>query len=82
MKGFDSSPRKKILKDSRYLKFYNDEKYAEDLLKKNNYKEAKKIYLRILKSGYKSYDIFFNLGFIEIRENKEAIKAYKSKIIK
>ena len=32
-KGFGSAPKKKFLKDSRYLKFYNDEKYAENLLK-------------------------------------------------
>ena len=25
-KGFGSAPKKKLLKDSRYLKFYNDEK--------------------------------------------------------
>ena len=31
-KGFGSAPKKKFTKDSRYLKFYNDEKYAEDLL--------------------------------------------------
>ena len=75
-KGFGSSQKKKTIKDSRYLKFYNDEKYAADLLKKHNIGEAKKIYLRLLKSGYQSYNIFFNLGFIEIRRknHKEAIK--------
>ena len=75
-KGFGSSNKKKILKDSRYLRFYNDEKYAEDLLKNKNNKEAKNLYLKLLKSGYESYNIFFNLGFIEISEKnyKEAIK--------
>ena len=75
-KGFGSSNKKKILKDSRYLRFYNDEKHAEDLLKNKNNKEAKNLYLKLLKSGYESYNIFFNLGFIEINEKnyKEAIK--------
>ena len=74
-KGFGGSHKKKILKDSRYLKFYNDEKYAEDLLKIKKNKEAKKLYLKLLESGYQSYKIFFNLGFIEISEknHKEAI---------
>ena len=75
-KGFGSVPKKKFLKDSRYLKFYNDEKYAEDLLKNKKYKEAKNLYLSLLKSGYQSYEIFFNLGFIEKNQKnyKEAIK--------
>ena len=75
-KGFGSSNKKKILKDSRYLRFYNDEKYAEDLLKNKNNKEAKNLYLKLLKSGYESYNIFFNLGFIAISEKnyKKAIK--------
>ncbi len=78
-KGFGSSNKKKILKDSRYLRFYNDEKYAEVLLKNKNNKEAKSLYLNLLKSGYESYNIFFNLGFIEITEKnyKEAIKYLK-----
>tara|TARA_B100001093_G_scaffold22651_1_gene20144 strand:+ start:263 stop:2146 length:1884 start_codon:yes stop_codon:yes gene_type:complete len=75
-KGFGSAPKKKILKDSRYLKFYNDEKRAKDLLKNKNTQEAKNLYLKLLKSGYQSYEIFFNLGFIEISEknHKDAIK--------
>ncbi len=75
-KGFGGSRKKKILKDSRYLKFYNDEKYAEDLLKNKKKEEAKNLYLKLLKSGYQNYKIFFNLGFIEISEknHKEAIK--------
>ena len=75
-KGFSSSHKKKNIKDSRYLKFYKYEKYAEDLLKNKNIKEAKNLYLNILKSGYQSYKIFYNLGFIAIGEKKheEAIK--------
>ena len=75
-KGFGSAPKKKFLKDSRYLKFYNDEKYAENLLKNKKYKEAKNLYLNLLKSGYQSYKIFFNLGFIEKNQKnyKEAIQ--------
>ena len=75
-KGFGSAPKKKILKDTRYLKFFNDEKHAQDLLKNKKTQEAKNLYLKLLKSGYQSYEIFFNLGFIEISENnhKEAIK--------
>ena len=75
-KGFGSAPKKKFLKDSRYLKFYNDEKHAEDLLKNKKHKEAKNLYLNLLKSGYQSYKIFFNLGFIEKNQKnyKEAIQ--------
>ena len=73
-KGFGSSNKKKILKDSRYLKFYNDEKYADDLLKNKKNKEAKNLYLKLLKSGYQNYNICFNLGFIEISE-KNHMKA-------
>ncbi len=75
-KGFGSAPKKKFLKDSRYLKFYNDEKYAEDLLKNKKHKEAKNLYLNLLRSGYQSYKIFFNLGFIEKNQKnyKEAIQ--------
>ena len=75
-KGFGSSPKKKFLKDSRYLKFYNDEKYAKDFLKNKKHKEAKNLYLNLLKSGYQSYKIFFNLGFIEKNQKnyKEAIQ--------
>ena len=78
-KGFGSSNKKKILKDSRYLRSYNDEKYAEHLLKNKNNKEAKNLYLKLLKSGYESYKIFFNLGFIELREknHQEAINYLK-----
>ena len=65
-KGFGSSDKKKILKDSRYLKFYNNEKYAEHLFKNKKNKEAKALYLMLLKSGYQSYNIFLNLGFIEL----------------
>ena len=64
-KGFGSSPKKKPLKDSRYLKFYNDVKYAADLLRNKKTKEAKNLYLKLLKSEYESYEIFFNLGLIE-----------------
>ena len=75
-KGFGGLNKKKILKDSRFLKFYNYEKHADHLLKNKNNKEAKTLYLKLLKSGYQSYNIFFNLGFIEINEKnyKEAIK--------
>ena len=69
-KGFGTSPRKKILRDSRYLKFIKDEKYAENLLRNKNSEEAKKIYLKLLENGYQSYNIFLNLGFIEISERK------------
>ena len=64
-KGFGSAPKKKSVKDSRYLKFYNDEKHAADLLRNKKIKEAKNLYLKLLKSEYESYEIFFNLGFIE-----------------
>jgi len=75
-KGFGSAPKKKFQKDSRYLKFYNDEKYAADLLRNKKIKEAKNLYLKLLKSEYQSYEIFFNLGFIEKNQKnyKEAIK--------
>ncbi|MDC3148636.1 tetratricopeptide repeat protein [Prochlorococcus sp. AH-716-I05] len=75
-KGFGSTPNKRFLKDSRYLKFYNDEKYAADLLKNKKIKEAKNIYLNLLKSEYQSYEIFFNLGFIEKNQKnyREAVK--------
>ena len=44
-KGFGSAPKKKILKDTRYLKFFNDEKHAQDLLKNNvlKFKKEKKV---------------------------------------
>ena len=48
-KGFGGSRKKKILKDSRYLKFYNDEKYAEDLLKNKKKEDAKNLYLKAFK---------------------------------
>ncbi len=75
-KGFGSAPKKKFLKDSRYLKFYNDEKYAADLLRNKKIKEAKNLYLKLLKSEYESYEIFYNLGFIEKNQKnyREAIK--------
>ena len=75
-KGFGSAPKKKFQKDSRYLKFYNDEKYAADLLRNKKIKEAKNLYLKLLKSKYQSYEIFFNLGFIEKNQKnyREAIK--------
>ena len=75
-KGFGSAPKKKSLKDSRYLKFYNDEKYAADLLRNKKINEAKNLYLKLLKSDYESYEIFFNLGFIEKNQKnyREAIK--------
>ena len=60
-KGFGNAPKKKILKDTRYLKFYNDEKHAKELLKNKKNLEAKNLYLKLLKSGYQSYEIFFNL---------------------
>ena len=40
-KGFSSSHKKKNIKDSRYLKFYKYEKYAEDLLKNKILKRLK-----------------------------------------
>ena len=75
-KGFGRTPKKKIFKDTRYLKFFNDEKHARDFLKNKKTQEAKNLYLKLLKSGYQSYEIFFNLGFIEISEknHEEAIK--------
>jgi len=76
MKGFDSSPRKKILKDSRYLSFYRDEKYAGNLFKNKKIKEARNLYLKLLKNGYQKSNIFLSLGFIELIEKnyKVAIK--------
>jgi len=44
---------------------------VQDLLKNKKTQEAKNLYLKLLKSGYQSYEIFFNLGFIEISEKKE-----------
>ena len=78
-KGFGSTSKRKFLKDSRYLKFYNDEKYAADLLRNKKINEAKNLYLKLLKSDYESYEIFFNLGFIEKNQKnyKEAIKYLK-----
>ena len=61
-KGFDSSPRKKILKDTRYLKFYNDEKHANTLLRNKNSKEAKKVYLELLKNGFQSLNILLKVA--------------------
>ena len=77
-KGFGSAPKKKFLRDSRYLKFYNDEKHAEKLLKSKNTKAAKTLFLKLLKNGYKSFNIFLSLGFIELNEknHKEAIKYF------
>ena len=74
-KGFGRS-QKKNLKDSRYLKFYNDEKYANDLLKNKNIQKAKNLYLNLLKDGYQSFNTFFNLGLIEISE-KNFVNAIK-----
>ena len=51
-KGFGSAPKKKSLKDSRYLEFYKDEKHAADLLRNKKIKEAKNLYLKLLKSDY------------------------------
>ena len=78
-KGFGNAAKKKILKDTRYLKFYNDEKHAKELLKNKKTLEAKNLYLKLLKSGYQSYEIFFDLGFIEISEknHKQAINYLK-----
>jgi len=77
-KGFGSSPQKKILKDTRYLKFYNEEKNAKTLLKNKKIKEAKNIYLKLVKYGYQSINIFISLGLIEKSEKnyKEAIKYF------
>ena len=75
-KGFGSSSQKKTLKDSRYLKFYNDEKYANTLLRNKNTKEAKNVYIKLLKNGYQSFNIFLSLGFLEKSERnyENAIK--------
>ena len=75
-KGFGLSPQKKILKDTRNLKFYNDEKHAGTLLKNKKTNEAKIAYLKLLKNGYQSFNIYLSLGFIEIsaKNYKEAIK--------
>ena len=75
-KGFGSSSQKKTLKDTRYLKFYNDEKYANTLLRNKNTKEAKKVYIKLLKNGYQSFNIFLSLGFLEKSERnyENAIK--------
>ena len=77
-RGFGNVPQKKNFKDSRYLKFYNVEKHAEKLLKSKNTKEAKALFLKLLKNGYKSFNIFLCLGFIELNEknHKEAIKYF------
>ena len=78
-KGFGSAPKKKISRDTRYLKFFNDEKHAKNLLKNKKNQEAKNAYLKLLKSGYQNYEIFFNLGFIELSERnyKKAINYLK-----
>ena len=66
-KGFGSSNKKKILKDSRYLRFYNDEKYAEDLLKnKNNLLPP--LYGALLKNEA-DVEIFQKIAFMTRREN-------------
>ena len=75
-KGFGSSSQKKTLKDFKYLKFYNDEKYANTLLRNKNTKEAKNVYIKLLKNGYQSFNIFLSLGFLEKSERnyENAIK--------
>lgn len=37
----------------------------------HNYKEASKIYEEAIKEGYKTFDIFYNLGYIYYFENKD-----------
>ena len=75
-KGFGKSSKKKILKDARYLKFYNEEKLAKDLLKNKKIDTAKNIYFKLVQNGYQSFEVFYNLGFISIQEKKyqKAIK--------
>ena len=75
-KGFGRSQKKKIPKDTRYLKFFNEEKKAENLLKNKNITEAKNLYLKLLKYGYQSYKIYLNLGFIE-KSDKNHEKAIR-----
>ena len=74
-KGFGNSSQKKILKDTRYIQFYNYERYAKEFLRNKNIQKAKKIFLNLINSGFKSYETFYSLGIIEIKEKnyKEAI---------
>ncbi len=69
-KGFGDSLKKKTQKESRYLRFYNDEKLANDLLKNNNIESAKKIYINLLENGYKIYGVYFKLGLIFLNQKK------------
>ena len=47
-KGFGDSIKKKSLKDIKYLRFHNDEKIANNLLRNKNTIAAKKIYIKLL----------------------------------
>ena len=69
-KGFGDSIKKKSLKDFKYLRFHNDEKIANNLLRNKNTSAAKKIYIKLLNDGYQNFNIFFNLGFIELSQKK------------
>ena len=69
-KGFGDSSKKKSLKDFKYLRFHNDEKIANNLLRNKKTSSAKKIYTKLLNDGYQNFDILFNLGFIELSQKK------------
>ena len=69
-KGFGDSLKKKSLKDYKYLRFHNDEKIANNLLRNKKPSSAKKIYIKLLNDGYQNFDILFNLGFIELSQKK------------
>ena len=69
-KGFGDSSKKKSLKDYKYLRFHNDEKIANNLLRNKKTSSAKKIYIKLLNDGYQNFDILFNLGFIELSQKK------------
>ena len=69
-KGFGDSIKKKSLKDIKYLRFHNDEKIANNLLRNKNTIAAKKIYIKLLNDGYQNFDVLFNLGFIELSQKK------------
>ena len=85
-KGFGNKHiNKKEKKDSRYLIFYQKELQAKNLIDKEYFEEAKKIYLYLLENKYQNHEIFFNLGSIEFQSNNllEAIAYFeRAKIIK
>ncbi|ABV50915.1 Predicted O-linked N-acetylglucosamine transferase, SPINDLY family [Prochlorococcus marinus str. MIT 9215] len=84
--GFGNTDlNKKKKKDSRYLIFYQKELQAKNLIEKEDFEGAKKIYLLLLENKYQNHEIFFNLGSIEFQSNNflEAISYFeRAKIIK